>query len=87
MRLNRNMPLAVIYGPEEYGGMEFPDLYAMQDQTQIPYLLQQLRWNKEVANDILTTLETIQIQSGFVSHILKLITLPINYVEGRSFLL
>jgi hypothetical protein len=36
----------------------------MEDQTQIPYLylLQQLRWNKEVANDTLTTLETVQIQ-------------------------
>ena len=87
MRFNRNMPLKVIYGPEEYGGMEFPDLYAMQDQTQIPYLLQQLRWDKEVANDILTTLETIQIQSGFISPILESTTLPITYVEGHSFLL
>jgi hypothetical protein len=66
MRFNRHLPAAVLYGPASMGGMEFPETYTMQDQAQIPYLLKQLRWDKTVANDILVTLDHIQLTSGFV---------------------
>ena len=32
LRLNRNMPGAVIYGPLEHGGMEIIESYTLQDQ-------------------------------------------------------
>ena len=35
LRLNRNMPNAVIYGPIEYGGMEMLESYALQYQLQV----------------------------------------------------
>ena len=60
MRMNRNMPNAVIFGPVEYGGMEHPEGYTLQDQTQLPYIIKQLRWDHTVANDILVTLDILQ---------------------------
>jgi len=86
MRFNRHLPAAVLYGPMSMGGMEFPEAYTMQDQAQIPYLLKQLRWDKTVANDILVTLDHIQLISGFVVPILDSTTKPINYIDN-SFLL
>ena len=35
MRLNRNMPNAVVFGTINHGGMEFLEAYALQDQLQI----------------------------------------------------
>lgn len=29
LRLNRHYPSAILYGPAEYGGMEFPDIYTL----------------------------------------------------------
>ncbi len=58
----------------------------MQDQAQIPYILKQLRWDKMVANDILVTLDHIQLTSGFVAPILQSTTKPIGYIDN-SFLL
>jgi len=81
MRFNRNLPSALAYGPEEFGGMEFPEVYTLQDQLQIPYLLKALRWNKTVANNFLVTLDNIQMASGFVTPILEDTTLPIDYVD------
>ena len=36
MRLNRNFPSAVAYGPAEYGGLEFPDTYTLQTPDPLP---------------------------------------------------
>ena len=66
--------------------MEFPETYTMQDQAQIPYLLKQLRWDKTVANNILVTLDHIQLISGFATPILKNTTPPIRYINN-SFLI
>ena len=71
MHLNRNYPGAVLYGETEYGGLEFPEAYTLQDQTQFPYLLKQLRWDKVVANDFLCTLDAVQLKSGFVTPLLE----------------
>ena len=49
LRLNRHFPAAVLYGPLDYGGMEFPEVSTLQDQVQINYILKQLRWDKVVA--------------------------------------
>ena len=50
MQLNRNMLDAVIFSPMEHGGMEFLEAYTLQDELQIPDLIQHLRWEKVVAN-------------------------------------
>ena len=42
MRLNRNMPNGVVYGLEEYGGVELPEVYTLQDELQITNIVKQL---------------------------------------------
>ena len=81
MRLNQNMPDAVIFGTMSYEGMEFPQTYTLQDQLQIPGVIRQLRWNKTVANDILVTLDNIQLNTGFVTPIMEDIRPGMDYVD------
>lgn len=45
----------------EYNMMEFPHIYTMQTATQLKYLTKQLLWNKMVANDILVSIDAIQL--------------------------
>ena len=66
--------------------MDFPETYTMQDQAQIPYIIKQLRWDKTVANDILVTLDHLQLISGLVTPILQNTTTPIKYIDD-SFLI
>jgi len=61
--------------------MEIPEAYTLQDQLQIPYVIQYLRWDKMVANDILVTLDNIQLNAGFVTPIMEDRRLGINYVD------
>ncbi len=68
------------------GGMEFPETYSMQDQAQISYIIKQLRWDKTVANDILVSLDHIQLISGFVTPVLRNTMIPIGYIDN-SFLM
>jgi len=83
MWLNRNMSNTVMFGPVEFGGMEFPEVYTLQDQVQIPYLLKQLRWDKTVANNALVTLNNLQMVSGFVLPLFQTTAQEIEYV-GHS---
>ena len=39
LRLNRNMPSAVVYGLLEYGDMEITESHTLQDQLQTPNLM------------------------------------------------
>ena len=81
MRLNRHFPSAVLYGPLDYGGMEFPETSTLQDQVQLDYLLKQLRWDRNVANDFLVTLDSVQLCSGFSSPILEHVAPALLYLE------
>ena len=85
-KLNRNLPSAVLYGMIEHGGMEYPECQLLQDQVQIPYVLQQLRWDKEIANAMLTTINTVQLNSGLVFPLLEFPATKIDYM-GNSFIL
>ena len=75
------MPDAVIFGTMSYEGMEFPQTYTLQDQLQILGVIRQLRWNKTVANDILVTLDNIQLNTGFVTPIMEDIRPRMDYVD------
>ena len=86
MRLNRHYPSAVLYGPIKYGGMDFPHIHTLQTRVQVQYILKQLRWNKSVANDIIVTLDSIQLNAGLSSPILEDVAQPITYL-GHSYFL
>lgn len=80
-RLNRHFPGAVLYGPTNYGGLEFPEMYTLQDQLQMDYIVKQLRWDKVVANDFLVTLDSVQLCSGLTEPIMEYPTPTIGYLE------
>ena len=81
MRMNKNMPRPVVYGPLRYGGMEIPDCYSLQTTLQIPFLIKQLRMNTTVANNFLTTLNNIQLVSGLTTNILDNMNVPLDYMD------
>ena len=61
--------------------MEMLEAYTLQDQVQLSYLLKQIRWDKMVANDILVTLDNLQLCSGLIHPVLEFTSLPIPYVD------
>lgn len=80
LRVNRHFPSAALYGPIEYGGLEFPDTYTLQDTVQLEYLIKQLRWDKTVANDFLVALDWVQLCSGLIKPIMEYTSGDINYL-------
>ena len=78
------MPDAVIFGTINRGGMEFPEAYALQDQLQITDVIRQLQWDKTVVNDILFTLNNIQLNAGFAIPIMEDTQPKIDYVDQVS---
>ena len=72
----------VLFGLPEHGGMNIPDTQTLQDQVQLEYILKQLRWGKVVANDLLTTLDCVQMRSGLVTPLLEVTQPAIEYFEN-----
>jgi hypothetical protein len=67
------------------GGMEFPEVHTLQNQTQVPFMLKQLRWDKTLANDILVTLDHVQLLTGLTTPVMQNTASKINYI-GTSYL-
>ena len=84
LRLNRHFPAAVLHGPMELGGLDFPHCRTLQLITQLTYVIKQFRWNKGVANDMLVTLDMLQLASGLSQPVMEHTETPIVYV-GPSF--
>ena len=84
LRFNRKSSGDVMYGPMEQGGMELPEWYSRQTELQVPYLIKQLRMNGTVANDLLTTLDTLQLVSGLTTPVFEY-KKPLRYLD-RGFL-
>ncbi len=63
------------------GGWSFPEVYTLQDQVQLDYLLKQLRWDRTVANDFLVILDLVQLCSGFTAPILASVVTTIDYLK------
>ena len=81
MHMNRHMPDAVVYGPLEYGGLEFTDAYTLQDQLQIPYWIKQLRWDETVGNNFLVVLDNLQLVSGLVTPVFESTQVKLGYIN------
>ena len=69
--LNQHMPKAVVYGPLHLGGINYPKFETIQVVASITYLVKQLRWNKDMAKDILIILSTTQLVAGLCRPILE----------------
>ena len=81
MRPNRNTPRAVVHGPTRYGGLELTDTRTRQTQHHVKGMIKYLRWDQTVGGDILTTLDNIQLASGFVSPLLEVTDKKIDYID------
>lgn len=86
MKFNRHYPGAVLYGLSEHGGLEYPNVHILQDQVQLEYVLKQLRWGHTVANDFLTTLDSLQLRMGLVTPLLESTKANVDYA-GTSWIL
>ena len=52
LHIHRKMPRAVVWGPKDLGGLGLnTNIYNLQAQCSINYLVRTLRWNKIVAQD------------------------------------
>ena len=86
IRMNRNAPGAVVYGPLEMGGMEMLEIYTKQTQLQVPYIMKQLRNDKTVATAMHVLMANTQLRSGLVKPIFDSIDVPVTYM-GNYFLM
>ena len=85
MGINRNMPRAVVYSSLQWGGMNYPNFQIIQDQKGILYLIQQLRWQGTIANDLLTVLSAVQLVSGLCRPLLEDTTTNLHYMNQGWF--
>jgi hypothetical protein len=81
LKINRHLPRTAVWGPKGLRGLELnTNIYNLQAQCALTYLVRTLRWSKTVSKDILATLNALQLASGFGSTILEKTSPPIKYV-------
>ena len=86
LRLNRQIPEAVAYAPQNCRGVALPVFYTFQDKVQITYLLKPLGWGEIVANDTLVSLDAAQLQTSIALPKIESTGTRANF-KGNSFLL
>jgi hypothetical protein len=81
LHIHSKMKRAVVWGPRSLGGLGLnTDIYSLQCQCAVSYLIRTMRWDEIVANDILVVTDAFQIASGFESPVLENTMTPIEYV-------
>ena len=58
------MPLAIVFVPQQYGGIEMQNLYTEQGIRHVMYIIQNIRAKSHTGETIITLLETYQQESG-----------------------
>lgn len=86
MKVNRNMPKAVVYAPKHMAGLNYKSFQTLQDQKGILTMLQHFRWNGAVANDLLVTLSAVQLMAGLCKPILQDTKPDLSYLNKGWFL-
>jgi hypothetical protein len=71
MHINRNTARSIVHGPLLYGGMELPNLYALQGTRQLQFLIGHLRASDKTGNLILIAHGYIQLLVGIQSNFLN----------------
>ena len=84
MGYNRTTARAVVYGPEEHGGIGIKNLYAEQSIAQITAMLQHTRLHSPLGRTIRINLDWVQIIAGMEIPVLE-DTRPIQHMEGEWF--
>ena len=84
MRYNRTTARAVVYGPEDHGGIGIKSLYAEQSIAQITAMIQHTRLYSPLGQTIRINLDWVQIIAGIQRPVLE-DTRPIQHMEGEWF--
>jgi hypothetical protein len=86
MRVHRRTPRAVVWGPVSLGGLGLnTNIYNLQTQCAVGYLLSSLRWDQTIADDIICVLNAVQLASGWESPLLMEVDEPLLYL-GRGWI-
>ena len=72
-----------LYSSLKQAGLNYPSFQIRQDQKGILTLLEHLRWNGTVRNDIFVVLSAIQLVAGLCQPILEDIDTDVSYI-GKS---
>ena len=86
LNVHRNMLKAVIYSPLKWGGLNYPSFQVIQDQKGLLWLLQRLRWNGTIKNDMLVVLQGVQLMSGLITPVFENTTSNLEYLPQGWFL-
>ena len=87
LKSHRKLPRSVVWAPKGLGGLELnTNIYNVQAQCALMYLVRTMRWDKIVAKDILATLNAAQLASGFGTPILETTFPKIKYI-GKGWIL
>jgi hypothetical protein len=85
MGYNKNTARAIVYGPEEHGGLGIQSLYAKQSLAQETALIQHTRLKSPLGRTVMMiNLEWVQIIAGILQPIF-LDTRPIQHLECEWF--
>ena len=78
---SRNTPLAVVYGPVDFGGLGFRDLAVEQGIEQLCMILRHLRMHTEQGKLLTITLQWWQLTAGVTSPLWDNPSLPLHYLK------
>jgi hypothetical protein len=80
MKINRKMPLAVIYAPLKLGGLNWPSFEIKQDTDSIMTMIKHMRQDTTMATDIKVTLSAWQLVSGLCTPFLEPSTETLDFL-------
>jgi hypothetical protein len=81
MGFNRKYPRVVCFGPLEFGGLTFRDLFTEQGILRIKSLMEHIYHNTETGQMILIALQSLQMEAGISAHLLTDPTPHLVYIE------
>jgi hypothetical protein len=70
MGFNRNYPQVVCFGPLEFGGLTFWDLFTEQGVLCIKSLMEHIYHDTETGRMIMIAIQSLQMEAGTAAHLL-----------------
>jgi hypothetical protein len=84
MGFNRHMPRLVIFGPKQYGGMDYFDLKVQQLHIHLKTTKGHMRRGDQVGNAIKANINALQLISGSANNILLQDPAKFNYINNKT---
>jgi hypothetical protein len=81
MGFNRKYPRVVCFGPLEFGGLTFRDLFTEQGVLRIKSLMEHIYHDTETGRMIMIAIQSLQMEAGTAAHLLTDPTPRLVYIE------